>query len=63
MLMLTAGVKMGVQGAQEALAAVAQAPAAGGDVNAQLQQRASLHQSGVLIEDEFATAKKNLPGI
>ncbi|HTY15661.1 MAG TPA: SHOCT domain-containing protein [Methanoregulaceae archaeon] len=51
------------QGAQEAAQAMPQAAAPGGDINAQLQQLASLHQSGVLTDDEFAAAKKKLLGI
>lgn len=59
------------QGAAEAqaqmsaqAAAPAPAPAAGGgDINAQLQQLVSLHQSGVLTDEEFAAAKKKLLGL
>jgi hypothetical protein len=39
-------------------APVAQAPAA--DLTSQLQQLAQLHESGVLSDEEFATAKQKL---
>jgi hypothetical protein len=53
------------QGAQQGYAQQAPPPpppAAGGgdDLGAQLQQLASLHDSGVLSDDEFAAAKAKL---
>ena len=54
------------QGAQEAMqqpSAPAAPQAGGGDINAQLQQLASLHKSGVLTDEEFAAAKKKILGM
>ena len=40
--------------------APAPAPAAGSDTVAQLQQLSQLHDSGVLSDEEFATAKQKV---
>jgi hypothetical protein len=52
--------QQGAQQAQAQQAAVKPAPAAGGDVTAQLQNLAQMHTSGVLSDEEFAAAKKKL---
>jgi hypothetical protein len=54
---------MQAQQAQQAMGGAA-APAAGGgdDMMAKLQQLASLHDSGVLSDEEFAAAKAKLLG-
>lgn len=76
-IMLVAGMKMGQkkasqaealkqQGAAEAQQKMEQAPAAASpqtDVTVQLQKLAELHKSGVLSDEEFTAAKKNLLGI
>lgn len=76
-IMLVAGMKMGQkqasqaaalkqQGAAEAQQKMEQASAATSpqtDVTVQLQKLAELHKSGVLSDEEFAAAKKNLLGI
>jgi len=76
-IMLVAGMKMGQkkasqatalkeQGAAEAQQQMAQAPTALSpetDVTVQLQKFAELHKSGVLSDEEFTAAKKNLLGI
>jgi membrane protease subunit (stomatin/prohibitin family) len=49
--------------AQPAYAAPAPSAATGNDVTAQLQKLASLHQSGVLSDAEFAAAKQKLLGV
>jgi hypothetical protein len=52
------------QAAAQAAPPAAAAPAAGGgDLNAQLEQLGSLHQSGVLSDEEFAAAKAKLLGL
>lgn len=53
------------QGAAEAaqMAPSTQAPGGGADITQQLQQLASLHQSGILTAEEFAAAKKKLLGV
>ena len=51
------------QGKQEAQQPKpAPAPAAGGDVTAQLQNLAQMHSSGALSDEEYAAAKKKLLG-
>jgi hypothetical protein len=44
-------------------AAPAPAAASGTDVTAELQKLASMHQSGVLSDAEFAAAKQKLLGV
>jgi len=43
--------------------AAAPAPAPADDTTAQLQQLATLHQQGILTDDEFAAKKKQILGI
>jgi hypothetical protein len=49
--------------AQPSYAAPAPAAAPGTDVTAELQKLAQLHQSGVLTDAEFASAKQKLLGV
>lgn len=49
-------------GQQQAPAAPAAAPSGGDDMVSKLNQLASLHQSGVLSDEEFAAAKQKLLG-
>ncbi|MHA7984204.1 SHOCT domain-containing protein [Rathayibacter sp. CAU 1779] len=51
--------------AQQAVAQQQPAPAApaAGDVTSELQRLATLHQQGVLTDEEFAAAKQKLLGI
>ena len=55
--------EQGKQEAQQAPAAPAPAAApAGGDLTAQLQNLAKMHDQGVLTDEEYAAAKKKLLG-
>lgn len=55
-----AAYEQGVADAQAAQAPAPPPPAAGTDLNSQLQQLAQLHSSGVLTDEEFAQAKQKL---
>lgn len=57
---MQAAAAQAVAAQQQAPAAVAEAPAGGNDLMAQITQLAGLHSQGILSDSEFAAAKAKL---